>query len=80
MYDSMVNFKMSSGINVSVDRGDIKGVNPCEIEFQIKELFRVKKKYESKELIELSLICDCMWDIIFCGINKESREMSFKLC
>lgn len=80
MYNNTVNFKMSSGINVSVDRCDIKGISPCEIEFQIKELFRVKKKYNIKEIIKLSEICDCMFNLIFCGINKETKEMSFKLC
>lgn len=80
MYDSMVNFKMSSGINVRVDRGDIKGINPCEIEFQIEELFRVKNKYSKKEIIKLSEICNCMFNLMFCSSNKESKEMSFKLC
>jgi len=71
---------MDSGISVKVDRGSIIGIKPCEIEDQIKELFRVKKKYKSKEVIPLSDLCDCMWNLMFCSSNKENKEMSFKLC
>ena len=80
MYDSIINFKMNNGINIKVDRGEIKGINPCEIEFQIEEMFKVKRKYKSKEIIELSNICNCMWDIMFCGSDKETKEISFRLC
>jgi len=78
--NNIVSLTMDNGINVKVDKGNIKGVNKYELEDHISELFKFKKKYKSKELIELSSVCDCMWNLMFCSINKESREMSFKLC
>jgi len=79
MINNIVNLKMNNGINVKVDKGDIK-VSQYEIQEHIEDLFKHKKRYKSKEIIRLSDICDCMWNIMFCGINKENREMSFKLC
>lgn len=73
------NIKMNNGMNVVVDKGELK-VSPYEIQEHLEELFEYKKIYKKSEVIKLSSICDCLWDIMFCSINKESKEMSFKLC
>lgn len=79
MIDNIINLTMDNGINVRVDKGSLK-VSKYEIQEHISELFEFKRKYKKLETINLSSYCDCMFDLIFCGINKESREMSFKLC
>lgn len=78
--NNIVELQMDNGINVKIDKGNIIGVSKYDLEDHISELFKFKKKYKSKELIELSSICDCMFNLIFCGINKETKAMSFKLC
>jgi len=79
MINNIVNLKMENGINVRVDKGETK-VSQYEIKEHLEDLFMFKKKYKKSELIELSSFCDCMWNLMFCGSNKETREMSFKLC
>jgi len=71
--------KMNNGINVKVNKGDIK-ISIYDIEENIKELFEFKKKYNKGEKILLSNICNCMYDLLFCGRNKETKEMLFRLC
>lgn len=72
--------KMKNGINVKVDKGNIVGVNRYELQEHLEDLFKFKKTYKKNEKILLSTICDSMFDIIFCGSNKETREISFKIC
>ena len=79
MMNNIINLKMKNGINVKVDKGDIK-VSQYEVKEHLEDLFLFKRKYKKSEIIKLSSICDCVFNIMFCGINKESREITFKLC
>lgn len=72
--------KMNNGINVKVDKGNVIGVSQYELQEHLEDLFKMKKSYKSKEVIKLSSICDCMFDMIFCGSNKTTKEIVFKLC
>lgn len=79
MINNIINLKMNNGINVVVNKGDMK-ISQYEIQEHLEDLFKYKKQYKKSEIIKLSSICDCMWNIMFCGINKENKELSFKLC
>ena len=72
--------KMNNGINVKVDKGNIRGVSQYEIKENLEDLFQFKKIYKKNERINLSQICNTMFDLIFCGSNKETKEISFRLC
>jgi len=79
MIDNIVNLTMDNGINVRVDKGEIK-VSQYYIQDYIEDLLELKIEYKEGSKINLSNICDCVFDLIFCGSNKENREISFKLC
>lgn len=79
MINNIINLTMDSGISVKVDRNNICA-SPYELQEYFNELFVVKKKYNKDERINLSSYCDCMFNLMFCGINKENKEMSFRLC
>lgn len=78
--NNIINLTMNNGINVRVDKGNIIGLSKYELEEHLTDLFKFKKSYKSKEVIKLSELCDCMWNIMFCGVNKENKEMSFRIC
>lgn len=79
MINNVINLTMDNGINVVVNKGDIK-VSQYEIKEHLEDLFHFKKSYKKNEIINLSNICDSMFDLVFCGCNKENKELSFKLC
>ena len=79
MIDNIVNLTMDNGIKVKVNKSGFL-VSKYDIEEHLIGLFDIKKKYNKSEIIKLSSICDCMFDIMFCGINKKNKELSFKLC
>jgi hypothetical protein len=56
------------------------GVSKYDLEEHITGLFEIKKHYNKGEIIKLSEICDCFYNIMFCGANKITKEMVFKLC
>jgi putative component of toxin-antitoxin plasmid stabilization module len=79
MIDSIINLKMSNGINVRIDKGDIK-VSQYYIQDYIEDLLELRIECEEGSRINLSNICDCVFDLIFCGSNKNTKEMSFRIC
>jgi hypothetical protein len=72
--------KMNNGINVKVDKGNTKGVSKYDLEEHLEDLFKFKKSYKMNEKIRLSTICDAMFDLIFCGSNKNTKEILFRIC
>lgn len=80
MINNIINLKVNNSIKVEVDRDNIIGVNQYELQEYFDDLFKVKKKYNKNERINLSQICDFCYDLIFCGIDKKTKVMSFKLC
>lgn len=72
--------KMNNGINVKIDKGNVVGVNKYELKEHLEDLFKFKKRYKTNERINLSLLCDCMFDLIFCGSNKNTKEILFRIC
>jgi hypothetical protein len=80
MINNIINIEMNNGINVKVDRGTIIGVSSYELQEHLEDLFKIKKTYKSKEVIKLSSLCDVMFDLIFCGRSKTTKEIYFKLC
>ena len=80
MINNIVNITMNNGINVKVDRGNVVGVNQYEIQEHLEDLFKIKKSYKAGERINLSKICDSVFDLIFCGRSKITKEIVFKLC
>lgn len=78
--NNIVELQMDNGINVKIDKGNIIGVSRYDLEDHISELFKFKKKYIKKEVIKLSSICNICCDLLFCGIDKETKEIVFKLC
>ena len=79
MIDNIINLTMKNGINVKIDKTGFL-ISKYDIEEHIIGLFEVKKKYNKLEIIKLSEICDCIFNIMFCGLNKNTKEMVFKLC
>lgn len=79
MNNNIINLKMGNGINVIVDRNNICA-SPYELQEYFNDLFTVKKKYKKDERINLSQLCNVYYDLLFCGINRETKEMSFRLC
>lgn len=79
MINNVVNLKLSNGIIVNIDKGNLF-VSRYELEDHIDDLLKFKKKYKPKEIIKLSDICDAMFNIMYCGVNKEKKEIMFKLC
>lgn len=77
--DNKVTINMSNGIVVNIDKGNIEAKYYDLVE-NIEDLLKFKKQYKSKEKIFLSKISDCMYDLMYCGINKEKKEILFKLC
>jgi hypothetical protein len=72
--------KMQNGIKVRVDKGNTIGVNKYELEEHLEDLFKFKTSYKKNERIYLSSICDVMFDLTFCGSNKYTKEVLFKIC
>jgi hypothetical protein len=72
--------KMNNGINVKVDKGNTKGVSKYDLEEHLIDLFEFKKTYKKFEVIKLSSFCDCFFNLMFCGSNKNTKEMSFRIC
>jgi hypothetical protein len=72
--------KMQNGISVKIDKGNIVGISPYEVEEYLEDLFKFKKSYKKNERIKLSAICDSVFDLIFCGSNKNTKEVLFKIC
>lgn len=80
MINNIINLKVNNSINVEVDRNNIVGISSYELQEHFDDLFKFKKKYSKSEIINLSNICDCVFNLMFCGIDKETKVMSFKLC
>lgn len=80
MINNIINLKVNNSINVEVNRNNIVGVNKYELQEHFDDLFKFKRKYSKNERINLSQICDFCYDLIYCGIDKETKVMSFKLC
>ena len=60
---------MKNGIKVKVNKGDIK-VSQYEIQEHINGLFEIEKNYKKLEVIKLSEICDCFFNLMFkCTTN-----------
>lgn len=78
--NNIINIIMDNGVNVKVDRGATIGISQYELKEHLEDLFKFKKSYKSKEIIELSSLCDCMFNLMFCGKHKETKEIVFKLC
>jgi hypothetical protein len=72
--------KMQNGINVKVDKGNTVGINKYELEEHLQDLFKFKTSYKKNERIYLSSISDVMFDLIFCGSNKNTKEILFRIC
>jgi hypothetical protein len=70
---------MGNGTKVKVIKGDMN-IRYYELKEQIEELFYFKKNYKSKERINLSNFTDSMYDLLFYGINKDTKEIYFKAC
>lgn len=79
MINNIINLKVNNNINVEVDRNNIF-VSPYELQEHFDDMFKFKKKYSKNERINLSQICDFYYDLMFCGINKKTKVMLFKLC
>ena len=80
MINNIINLKVNNSINVEVDRNNVIGVSPYELQEHFDDLFKFQKKYYKNQIINLSNICDCMFNLMFCGIDKKTKVMSFKLC
>lgn len=80
MINNKINLKVNNNINVEVDRNNIAGVSRYELQEHFNDMFKFQKKYSKNQIIHLSNICDCMFNLMFCGINKETKVMLFKLC
>lgn len=80
MINNIINVELNNGVNVKVDRGKIIGVSQYELKEHLEDLFKFKKSYKVKEIIQLSSFCDVVYDLIFCGKHKETKEIVFKLC
>lgn len=77
---------MSNIIKVNFSNGEIKDIQKnnenigyYDLKRQIEELFKFKTNYKQNEMIKLSEICDCMYNLRFLGINK-SKEILFQVC
>lgn len=79
MINNIINLKVNNNINVEVDRNNLC-ISPYELQENFDDLFKFKKKYSKGECIKLSQLSDICCDILFCGIDKETKVMSFKLC
>lgn len=77
--DNKVTINLSNGIVVNIDKGNIEA-KYYDLVDNIEDLLKFKKQYKPKEIIKLSDICDTMFNIMYCGIDKEKKEISFKLC
>lgn len=78
---------MSNIIKVNFKDGEIKDIQKdnesigyYELKQNIEELFKFKTKYKRNELIKLSMFCDSTYDLMFLGINKDNKEIMFKVC
>jgi hypothetical protein len=78
---------MSNIIKVNFQDGEVKGIGIdndsikyYELKQNIEELFKFKKSFKQKEVVALSKISDVMYDLMFLGINKNSKEILFKVC
>lgn len=80
MINNIVNLNMTNGITVKVDKGNSNGISIYELQDHIEDLFKIKKSYKSKEVIKLSNFSDSMFDLVFCGCNRVTKEILFKIC
>jgi hypothetical protein len=78
---------MNNIIKINYNDGEVKSIQNnsesigyYDLKRQIEELFKFKTNYKQYELIKLSSICDCMFDLRFLGKNKESKEILFQVC
>lgn len=78
---------MNNIIKVNFKDGEIKGIQKdndniryYELKENIEELFKFKKSFKQSEIIELSRVCNCMYNLKFLGVSKESKEILFQVC
>jgi hypothetical protein len=81
MYNN-IKINSNNGILVNIERGNayISKYELDTLEDQVNDLLKFKTKYKKDETIKLSNLCDFMHDLMFCGINKERKEIMFKIC
>jgi hypothetical protein len=77
--ENIMTINMDNGTIVKIIKGNVD-IRYCETKELIEDLFSMKKNYKSKELIPLSRLCDCVFDLLFCGSSKVSKEIYFKVC
>jgi hypothetical protein len=77
--ENIIIVEMENGTKVKVIKGNMN-IRYYELKEQIEDLFYFKKSYKSKELIPLSKICDSMYDLLFYGIDKDTKEIYFRAC
>lgn len=80
MKNSIVNIIMNNGNKVKVYKSSTLCVSPYELKDNLEDLFKFKTSYHSNERINLSSFCDAVYDLIFYGKHKETKEIVFKLC
>lgn len=61
---------------IKVDRNNIN-IDTKDIEEYIKDIVYTCNSIRKNQLIELSRVCDCSYNMIFCGCKGE--EMYFKI-
>lgn len=78
--NNIINITMDNGNKIKIYKNPNLCISPYELKENLEGLFELKTSYESKERINLSKICDTVYDLIFYGKHKETKEIVFKLC
>lgn len=79
--NNVLNIQLTNNMMVKVDRNGNKSVSNKDIEENIKEVFLMCSIMRKNQLIKLSNVCDCVFDLLFLGSsNKEnSTELFFRI-
>lgn len=78
---SVIDVTIKENLVVKVDRNTIKANEKDLIEY-VKDIITMKKNLSKGQIISLSSVCDCMYDLEFIGAKSvdDSKIVYMRIC
>lgn len=80
-YNNIIEIQVNNSIKVIIDTKKLR-INTNELKEYLTDIFTFRKNFKRGDVIRLSSIADCMYDLSFIGAKKNinCKEVLFAIC
>lgn len=80
-YNNIIEIQINSSIKAIINTKKLR-INVSELKEYLTDIFTFRKSFKRGDVIKLSSIADCMYDLSFVGAKKniDCKEVVFAIC